>query len=45
MYFKILEFSYNQFQMLTKSFSLYNNPDPMVRNVVKNILQFNNENK
>ena len=28
----------NQFQMLTKSFSLYNNPDPMVRNVVKNIL-------
>ena len=28
----------NQFQMLTKSFSMYNNPDPMVRNVVKNIL-------
>ena len=28
----------NQFQMLTKSFSMYNNSDPMVRNVVKNIL-------
>ena len=28
----------NQFQMLTKSFSMYNNTDPMIRNVVKNIL-------
>ena len=28
----------NQFEMLTKSFSMYNNSDPMVRNVVKNIL-------
>ena len=28
----------NQFQILTKSFSMYNNSDPMVRNVVKNIL-------
>ena len=28
----------NQFQMITKSFSMYNNSDPMVRNVVKNIL-------
>ena len=28
----------NQFQMLTKSFSMYNNSDPMIRNVVKNIL-------
>ena len=28
----------NQFEMLTKSFSMYNNSDPMIRNVVKNIL-------
>ena len=28
----------NQFPILTKSFSLYNHSDPMIRNVVKNIL-------
>ena len=28
----------NLFPILTKSFSLYNNTDPMIRNVVKNIL-------
>ena len=28
----------NLFPILTKSFSLYNNSDPMIRNVVKNIL-------